>query len=154
VTENKFIQRLTKNNLPVVVDVWAAWCDPCKTIEPTLKKIGREYAGWVDVWKVNVNENQELRTKLNITGLPTLIVYKGGMEVTRCTGAASKMVLNQLFETALSGVVPTQPAYILREHLAHWMLTTSRIISLFEKQANDQNIHNITSSPNCENPAG
>lgn len=152
--EKEFIQRLAKNNLPVVVDFWADWCSPCKSIEPTLKNLGQEYMGWVDLWRVNVEENQELRTAINILGLPTLIVYRGEKEVTRCTGAASKTILNQLFETAISGVAPTQPAYILRERLVRTILIAAKAITRVEKRVGDETTRKAADSISFENTAG
>jgi len=153
VNENEFFQRLKRNNLPVVVDFWAAWCGPCKATEPVLKKVSQEYAGWVDVWKVDVEENHELRASLNILGLPTLIVYRGGQEVTRCTGVASKLLLTQLFESAISGVAPTQSTYIIREQLVRLIITATKFISHFEIQTNSEHIRKGADTPNCANQA-
>jgi thioredoxin len=90
------------------VDFWAPWCGPCQAIDPAIKKLGQEYEGRVDVWKVNADEHPEILGKLRIYGIPTLVGFKGGQEVARRTGAAPAPVLAGLFEAALSGEKPAQ----------------------------------------------
>ncbi len=102
-TEKDFIERLCSNPRPVVVDFWAPWCLPCRAIGSVVEKLGGEYAGRVDLWKVNADEQPDLLRSLRIFGIPTLIAYHDGQEVGRRTGAASTTVLSSLFESARSG---------------------------------------------------
>jgi len=105
-SEKSFIERLRINPRPVVVDFWAPWCAPCRAIGPVVEKLGEDYAGRVDLWKVNADEQPDLLRSLRIYGIPTLIAYHDGREVGRRTGAASAMVLSFLFESALNGEKP------------------------------------------------
>ena len=101
--EKQFLERLKQNPRPVVVNFWASWCMPCRVIGPVVDKLGKDYAGRVDVWKVNADEQPELLRSLRIYGIPTLVAYHHGEEVNRRTGAASPAVLTTLFDAALSG---------------------------------------------------
>ena len=88
-TDDEFFLRLGHNPLPVVVDFWAPWCGPCRAVEPVLKRVGSEYSGRVEVWKVNADEHPELLRQLRIYGIPTMIGFKAGQEIARRTGASS-----------------------------------------------------------------
>jgi thioredoxin 1 len=104
--KNEFFEKLSNNLRPIVVDFWAPWCAPCRTIGPVVERLGEEYAGRVDLWKINADEEPDLLSSLHIYGIPTLIAYHEGQEVDRRTGAASAIVLSPLFESALSGNKP------------------------------------------------
>ena len=73
-----------------------------------MKKLGADYAGRVDVWKVNADEQPELLRSLHIHGIPTLVAFRDGVEVSRRTGAASPPVLATLFDAALTGEKPVK----------------------------------------------
>jgi thioredoxin len=108
VDEKTFFERLNRNPRPVILDFWAPWCLPCRSIEPVIEHLGDEYAGRVEVWKVNADEQPGVLRKLNIYGIPTLVAYHAGQEITRRTGAASASVLSSLFEAALVGEKPAR----------------------------------------------
>jgi thioredoxin len=104
--DQDFFERLKHNPRPVVVDFWAPWCMPCRLIEPVMKKLDEEYNGRVDVWKINADDQPDLLRSLGIYGIPTLVAYHHGQEVSRRTGAASQSALAALFEASLSGEIP------------------------------------------------
>jgi thioredoxin len=114
--EDEFNEKLRTSPRPVIVDFWAPWCIPCRAIAPVLEKLGEEYSGRVDVWKINADLEPEILRSLHLFGIPTLIAYHNGQEVGRRTGAASAATLATLFESALSGRKPerSQPAVVDR----------------------------------------
>jgi thioredoxin len=107
-TENEFFVKLEHSPRPVVVDFWAPWCLPCRSIEPLLKHMGKEYQGRVDIWRVNADEQPELLRQLRIYGIPTLVAFQKASEIIRKTGAPSSEGMHLLFEAALSGQPPVR----------------------------------------------
>jgi thioredoxin len=96
---NPFFEKLRQNPRPVVLDLWAPWCGPCKVVKPSLEKLGRDYSGRVDLWEVNADEHPDLLRSLRVYGIPTLIAYRGGKEMVRYIGAKPASTLKLLFET-------------------------------------------------------
>lgn len=101
-----FFEKLRQNPRPVVVELWAPWCGPCRAVKPTLEKLAQEYTGQVDLWEINADENQELLRQLKIYGIPTLIAYRNDEEQVRYIGAKPQSQLKSLFEALATGAVP------------------------------------------------
>ena len=90
VTELKdanFQQTLQTAKVPVLVDFSATWCGPCKALAPTIDKVAGEYKGKMDVYKVDIDNAQDLAASLGIQSVPTCVFFKNGKEVDRFTGA-------------------------------------------------------------------
>jgi thioredoxin 1 len=112
-----FFNRLRENPNPVVVDVWAPWCGPCKSMAPALDQVSGVFAGRVDLWKINADEEADLLRALGIWSVPTMIVFQGEREVVRCVGAQSSSSLEAIFQTALTGEPPPVTGIPLKERL-------------------------------------
>lgn len=113
----EFQEKLKQETNPVVIDLWATWCGPCKLIEPALHQLEQEYAGRVTVWKVNADEERALLAEMGVLGIPTLLVFKDGREITRQTGARPLQELRQLFEAGLTGLKPPPRPISLTDRL-------------------------------------
>ena len=92
---------VVNDNLPVLVDFWAPWCGPCRSLSPIVDEVADELAGKLTVAKCNVDDNQDLAMKYGVMSIPTLVVFKNGEEVDRSVGALPKARLQALLEKHL-----------------------------------------------------
>jgi thioredoxin 1 len=96
-----FEKEVTNSARPVLIDFWAPWCMPCKLIAPAVEKLAEEMKGIVNVFKANVDENPEMATDLSIMNIPTLVLFKGGKEVSRIVGVNSKEAIEAKIKSVL-----------------------------------------------------
>ena len=101
VTDDSFETDVLGAATPVVVDFWAEWCGPCKTIGPALEEIAAEMNGQLTVAKVNVDDSPNTPSKYRVRGIPTLLIFKNGEEVGRKVGADSKRGIESWITDAL-----------------------------------------------------
>jgi thioredoxin 2 len=88
--------------IPVIVDLWAPWCGPCRMVSPALEKLARDLAGQVKLVKVNVDVSPRLSQRFEAQAIPTLLVLRGGQVVARQTGAAPLAALRAWVDKALA----------------------------------------------------
>ncbi len=90
ISNANFDSEVLKSDIPVLVDFWAPWCGPCKSMLPIVDELSEEYEGKVKVVKVNVDENSETPGKYSVMSIPTFIIFKNGEAVSTFVGAKSK----------------------------------------------------------------
>lgn len=96
ITDSEFENKVLNSDVPVLVDFWAPWCGPCKSIAPVLEEIASELKGKLSIVKVNVDDNPRSPAEHSVRAIPNMILFKGGKEVDRIVGAVPK---DQLIET-------------------------------------------------------
>lgn len=92
-TDQKFKEDVIQNNLPVLVDFWAPWCGPCRMMAPILDKISQEFEGKIAIKKINVDENEVVAGAMQISGIPTLVLFDKGRPVKKWVGLLPERVL-------------------------------------------------------------
>ena len=98
ISDASFDADVLQSTQPVLVDYWAEWCGPCKMIAPILDEVAKDYAGRLNVAKMNVDENREVPAKFGIRGIPTLMLFKDGQLAATKVGALSKAQLTAFID--------------------------------------------------------
>lgn len=102
ISEQDFQNTVLDSKQPVVLDFWAAWCGPCRMLEPTVEELAQEYEGKALIGKVNVDENPQIAMEYGIRSIPTLLFFKDGKLVDRAVGVLTKAQLTQRIEDLLA----------------------------------------------------
>ena len=98
-TDSSFDQDVLRAETPVLVDFWAEWCGPCKTMGPTIDVVATEYVGKAKIGKLDVDSNDKTAARYNIRGIPTLLLFKGGQVVEQRVGAIGKADVEKMLDS-------------------------------------------------------
>lgn len=98
VTQSTFAQEVVASRIPVVVDFWASWCNPCKMLNPMLEAFEKEYKDKIKIVKVNVEEQTLLASSLGVQSLPTLLFFNKGKEADRIVGLVAQSKIKVAIE--------------------------------------------------------
>jgi thioredoxin 2 len=97
-----FADVVATTTVPVLVDLWAPWCGPCRAVAPALAELAVERAGSLRIVKVNVDEAPAVSDRLGVQGIPTMVLFKGGREVGRQVGALPKAGIARFLDAHLA----------------------------------------------------
>ena len=100
VDQSNFDSDVLQNKTRVLVDFWAPWCGPCRAIAPIIDAVAQEFAGSLEVRKLNVDDNPDLAAKYNVRGIPTLVLFQDGNVVDQIVGAVTKSQLVEFVNKA------------------------------------------------------
>lgn len=98
---NENFESYRTGELPLVVDMWAPWCGPCRMLGPVISELAEDYDGKIVVGKCDVDENEDVAMEFGIRNIPTVLFFKGGQLVDKFVGAASKSTLDEKFRALL-----------------------------------------------------
>ena len=101
-TDGNFQAEAMGSDIPVLVDFWAEWCQPCRMLAPTIEQIATKYDGRVKVGKLDVDGNRETALKFSIQSIPTVVLIKGGQVVNKFVGMQSKDALASAIDATLA----------------------------------------------------
>jgi thioredoxin 2 len=103
-SDDDFADVVGRSTLPVLVDLWATWCGPCRMVSPALEQLAREYRGRLKLVKVDVDASPQVSRRFTVQAVPTLLVMRGNQVLSRQAGAAPAPVLRTWLDDALAGV--------------------------------------------------
>ena len=101
ITNLNFEEKVTNNEIPVLIDFWAEWCAPCKMIAPEIDEIAVEYKGKAVIGKVDIDSQVELAQKFGVMSIPTLLLFKNGEPVGKVVGVVGKDKIASMIDSAI-----------------------------------------------------
>ena len=101
VSDADFDEKVLKSEVPVLVDFWADWCQPCKMIAPIVEQLSEEYDGKLNVAKLDVDASPSTAMTYGVRSIPTLLIFKGGKPIEQVVGAVPKGKLKEKIDSAL-----------------------------------------------------
>ena len=101
VADNSFDSEVLQSDIPVLVDFWAPWCQPCKALAPVIEELSADYSGRVKVLQMNVQDNKKVPVQFGIRSIPTLILFKGGKVLEQIVGKVAKTKIDAMIQKAL-----------------------------------------------------
>jgi thioredoxin 1 len=101
-TDQNFDAEVLKSEVPVLVDFWAEWCQPCRLLAPTIEKLADGYAGKLKVGKVDTDSNRDIAMKYQINAIPTVILFKGGEVAKKFVGLRQERDFKEAIDATTS----------------------------------------------------
>jgi thioredoxin 1 len=101
-TDSNFDAEVLKSDKPVLVDLWAEWCGPCRMLTPIIEELHAEYDGKAIIGKLNVDENPEVSAKYGVRSIPTLLIFKNGELVDKQVGVVPKSTLAKKLDAQMA----------------------------------------------------
>lgn len=99
--KSNFKTEVLESNIPVLIDLWAPWCPPCRIVSPVVEELSQEYEGRLKVGKVNVDQEPDIAAQYSVQSIPTLLFFKNGKVVDSIIGAVPKEYLSERIEKIL-----------------------------------------------------
>ena len=106
VTSQNFQQDVVESTVPVLLDLWAPWCGPCRAVAPVLEEMATAYAGRLTIGKINVDEEPQLAAQFGVRGIPTMLLMQNGQIVRTMVGAGPRAVIER--ELGITEFVATE----------------------------------------------
>ena len=101
-SEGNFEQEVTKAQTPVLVDLWAPWCGPCRMLTPVVEALAAQYQGKMKMGKLNVDDHPQIASQFRVMNIPTVLFFRQGKEVDRIVGVVPREELTRRIERAIA----------------------------------------------------